>query len=278
MAATNTLYEQDIVAITSSGLFGSDFDGTKFRTGESAPGILTVNEAYAEGIASLVGSALADVFLDQGGHNHRTAPVIIKDLCPDMPDEDVESTSASLVEAKMQLFNDQIGRTMPDGSIWPRPTDGFVECWDRVGDLRRKNPLAVVTADLSAGHVSFIVKTYDVHGLERPDMIVTDETLTGEHGMQDVLPVDREKPAPLLMEVAHKGWLTLLGVDAGLVNDQTSKDRVIYAGDSPEKDGGLAANHGVEFVLINTDSARPDWERVNYWLRLGVAGLAGARS
>lgn len=255
----------------------TDFDGTKFETSEAGDGILSVDQAYAYGIDQLVGAQAVDAFMSGGGHNHRTPAEIVASLNHDMSQPEIEQTAARLVDAKIEVLMDQIGRPLNDGAQWPRPTEGFVSFWETLHSYNEQHGLLVTTADISAGHVPIIERIYDCHGLKKPDLIVTDDTLVEELGMDHVPAADRAKPNPLILRVAVSRWAGRLGVAfdgiASLEGDL--RQRVIYCGDSPEKDGAMAANYGVEFELIAPGQAAEAWQRTGLWLGIERAAREG---
>lgn len=256
-------------------LFASDFDGTKFLTSESGEGILTVSEAYAEGIRDLLGAPAVAQFLDQGGHQHRTPAEIVADLCPDMAISEIESQARLLTAAKIAILTEQIGKPLSDGVLWPRPTDGFVSMWENLGWSDQRDT-SVTTADLSAGHIPFIKRTYDVHGLQHPDFVVTDDFLVDELDLGDVPLEDRAKPSPLLLEVANALWMAQLGASATATNERLQRANTIYVGDSLEKDGGMAEKYGATFVLLNPEASVENWEEVTEWLNMARLTVRGA--
>lgn len=262
--------------LSSELLFASDFDGTKFLTSEMGAGILTVSDAYAEGIDELLGTGYADTFIKDGGHQHRTPSEIIAELCPDMTPDEVESMSLHLIRAKMNLLIDQIGKPLADGAKWPRPTDGLVHLWNQISQHNSNIENAIATAEISAGHIPFIEKTYDVHGLKQPDIIVTDDFLVDELGMGEISAQERAKPSVLLLEVASTLWLNRLNIASNTEEMEAAKQHIIYTGDSDEKDGGLARNYGVEFVLLEPEHSSDNWQEIGQWLSIGECSLRGA--
>lgn len=264
MAICNTLPSQPVMQ-SERVLFASDFDGTKFLTSETAAGILTVTDAYAEGIRDSLGICAVDQFLAQGGHQHRTPAEIIADLCADADVREIESLSTRLIAAKIAILTEQIGKKLSDGALWPRPTEGFVSLWE---GLDRYAPLGVgmTTADVSAGHVPFIHQTYDTHGLKRPDLVITDDLLVDEFDLGDVSPEERAKPSTLLLEVTSALWIAELGLAQSTVDTESFKENTLYIGDSLEKDGGMARNYGVDFILLHSEAAAPDWREVEDWI------------
>lgn len=255
-------------------MFASDFDGTQFLTSERAQDISTVSDAYAIALDSMFGPEASDSFLNEGGHNHRTPSEIIRSLLTDETHDKTEKLAQDLTERKLEVLLDQIGKKLSDGALWPRPTDGFAKLWDFVNDSDAADKPRIFTTVLSAGHAVFIERVFETHGLCLPDAIVTDELLISDYGMAEMPLEARAKPATPLLEVATALWLDDIEARQKLADEPELKSRVVYAGDSPEKDGGMAQNFGVDFVLIDETSAEQGWSNVGIKLGLGVGFTA----
>lgn len=249
-----------------------DFDGTQFQTSEEGAGIVSVDQAYAMVLEDLLGVGVADQFRETG-HNHRTPAEIIQQLCPDMIPHEVDQHALRLIAGKKAVLLGQVGTRLADGALWPRPTEGFPDLWEDLANESR-----VTTAVISAGHVPIIKAVFDVHSLPEPDILVTDDVLVEEFDMGDVSPEERAKPAPLTLEVASTLWLARLGItdviSQGLDFDSVMRSHIVYAGDSEEKDGGLAASFGVDFVLVNPDQSFKNWQ--SFRQRIGLSSLSAS--
>ena len=159
---------------------------------------------------------------------------------------DTSALTERLVCIKIDFLTSQIGNTLQDGALWPRLTLGFDSFWNQI-----RSDETVFTAILSSGHQAFIQKTFEVHGLVLPHLIVTDDELR-------VLPEPLSKPDGRL-------WDFLLG-KAG----RTHLQNAVYIGDDKAKDGGLAQNASVRFLHFAPKGARgygeeesfSDWRNV----------------
>lgn len=250
-------------------LFATDFDGTTHLTSEEAPGIATVNDAYRDAIDETLGASAVQTFLRQGGHQHRTPAEIVSDISPDMDTLEVAEASSRITHLKLEVLMGQIGKELPGGDVWPRPTNGFVKFWQSLQQDRERG-ITIDTAVLSAGHTEFITKTFAVHELAQPDILVTDDVLIGFN--LGYLPPDmRAKPAPLPLAVAKLLWLGRHGMRAhDDIDMQALNARIMFAGDSEAKDGGLAQSAGVDFVHVDPDTSHCAWGEARQW-------AAGAR-
>jgi hypothetical protein len=245
-----------------------DFDGTTNDTGEEAPGIKTVNDGYKEGLDVAFGPEAADVFEAQGGHNHRTPPQIVEDITVvlrlGLVPADILSKSKQVVDVKQGILFDQIGAPLPDGALWPRTTEGFREYWEAIYVAREHGRL-VDTAILSSGHTPFIEKSFDVHGLPQPDMMITEEVIN-EFLFNSIPPEYRGKPAPLPLSISKIAWAAKYGKaihEKGLSESMNSK--ILLVGDSSRADGGLATNVGVHFELLDPAAPVETWQKATEW-------------
>lgn len=236
----------------------SDYDGTMARTGETPVGGVDVNGAYKQAIAEVIDEQAAQEFEDNGGHNHRAPIEIVTDLSrylSGLSTDQLKRVAAQLSAHKLDILSGQIGTRNSDGSLWPRPTDGFVEFWQALTEARGKRKIG--TAVISAGHTDFIVKWFDTFDLEQPDAFSTAEVV------DNLLPLspaeEKTKPARLPLLIAK----TALDDKYG-----DAVNTIYYVGDSEVKDGGLAANTDAQFVLVDEANARPAWSLLGARLQL----------
>ncbi len=251
-------------------LLAMDYDGTTNLTSEEAPGIATVNDAYTEAIDGVLGTAAAQTFIGQGGHQHRTPAEIVLGVNPDMSTWEAAEASQDITRLKLDILIKQIGKELSNGEKWPRPTPGFVKMWEGLHADRQAGAV-IDTAILSAGHTEFIAKSFEVHDLQQPDILVTDDILV-DFGLGYIPPDLRAKPTPLPLTVAKLLWLGRHGLQAHQSDViQDINQRIIFVGDDPVKDGGLAESAGVDFVLVEPDTSYCAWAMVRQW-------TAGARA
>jgi phosphoglycolate phosphatase-like HAD superfamily hydrolase len=261
-SALNTFEQAQLVA--------ADFDGTTHKTFESGPGIYSVDEVYQSAVEQTFDfdSDALRRYTDQGGHNNRTPAEIVHSLAPRATPEGVERLTGELVASKLAILMRQIGRPLADGTPWPRPVPGFVDCWNAI-TAARQNGDTINTAFVSAGHASFIRLVLKASGLEQPDILITEETI---RGLNSPLPPSRlSKPVPLPLMVAKTLWLNMHGAwMAGDLSGERVNERIVMIGDSAEKDGGLARNLGVDFIHVAEDDTGQAWERMAQRLKLGT--------
>lgn len=127
---------------------------------------------------------------------------------------------------------------MEDGAIWPKLTPGFDDFWIRLQHLKRDG-IPLTTAIISSGHELFIKKAFDKHGLQEPEILVTEDDIRGKSFPAGKLLV---KPNPFPFALVHRKLNALGG--------ETDKSRMVYFGDDPIKDGQMAARSRIAFGLI----------------------------
>lgn len=266
-------------------LFAFDFDGNAADTFKRSPNGIGVREAYERGIQDVFGdegleayrvvgglqnrapAELVRAMLDENGNNRNgllehAAEFLRKEfnqLRAQVPegkgvllDPDAEFTEKMageiLVRQKLRYLLGEIGE------LWPQPCNGFIEFWKIIAKLRREG-IYIKTAVISSGHDSFIAKTFQVWGLEPPDFLVTDDGLRGRKFPREL--ERRVKPGQLSLAQAHKDWLRqqgLSGNDFDIDTARKTRARMVYFGDDPKNDGGLAKGAGIAFGHFNSDA------------------------
>ena len=232
----------------------ADFDGTLADTFQPSPNGIGVTEAYKSAILSIFGNKGNDLYQQIGGLQNRAPGELIvalltvaqgykKEILANAKafhekqngnlsglvpkgkgsgliwtDSSPESTlSEMLVLKKLQLLASEVS------SQWPKPFPGVVSF------LKQCEQCNIKFAILSSGHQLFIEKVFRVWGIQHPIM-VTDDDLRGKTPYLS-------KPDAALMSLILKK-----------VPEDTP---VIYLGDDPVKDGGLAVNAGIPFGWFN---------------------------
>lgn len=204
-----------------------DFDGTVADTLKPSPSGLGVVGAYELAILKLFGEKACRAYKQAGGLQNRSPREVVVEL-QQAGFEGGSNTTAltdALVGLKIDCLTNEIGKPLEGGDLWPRLTTGFASSWRQV-----RTNTSTFTAILSSGHQAFIRRTFEVHGLECPDFMVTDDEL-------------RALPKPLSKPDAGL-WRYLLR------ESQVSFSNALYIGDDRVKDGGLARNSGVPFLLF----------------------------
>lgn len=252
----------------------ADFDGTMYDTFESAAayGIYSVDEAYKFAIEKtfIFDKDALKKYEDEGEHNNRTPLEIVKSLVPNSTQDGLFKIASNLVDAKLEVLENQVGRPLADGTPWPRPLDGYVNYSKSISKSNIENPAKRIDrAIVSSGHASFIRKCINMSGLEQPEIMVTDETI---RGLNSPLPPERiVKPSKFPLLMVKLEWLYSYGLADSEANDETQIDkRINVIGDSHEKDGGMANNGGVNFIHLKNIRPSEAWKQL-----LDIHGLVG---
>jgi hypothetical protein len=229
----------------------SDFDGTMARTSQIPEGGVGVDGAYHAAIAARLSHDEAIEFDQSGGHKNRTPLEIVSSLRRNLSDDEKRRLARGVAFDKIDILIGQIGSRNSDGSLWPQPTAGFSELWNTVSEVRSKQLRRIGTGVISAGHTEFIIRWLEKFDIERPDVLVTADAI-GELAV--LLPADEQsKPNPLPLNVARSILFSKYGDNV---------NPIVYVGDDPVRDGGLAASTGSEFVHVDETNAEEAWRTV----------------
>ncbi len=268
-------------------LFLSDNDGTALDTFRPGPTGYGVNEAYSQALLDIFGETAVTIFQKSGLKNRAPGQVIdlifyngiaryeklaiiknaksffntderyqLNELVPEgkgfkldwNPSRLRSLFTELLVRVKLSYLMKNIGMQNPDGTIWPAMFPGvreFLEALKNYGDF----------GIISSGHELFIKKAFEVHNMECPEIMVTDD---------DVRSISLEpkslvcKPSPYLIHLALRQWRY----------GDSPPSEVVYTGDDLEKDGQMAANAGVPFIHY-------DQSNENHWYELKEMLLEG---
>lgn len=163
------------------------------------------------------------------------------------------------VRQKLSYLMDQVGMDLPDGQKWPPLCRGFAEFWNTISRLK-KDGVGVNTAIISSGHDLFIKKVFDLYDLTPPDILVTEDDIRGKHYPKEM--ERRVKPGSFPLALAHLKWLRLNNPEveyftldqSGIQSTIESRNRMIYFGDDPIKDGQLANRAQMIFGWFNPNN------------------------
>lgn len=256
-------------------LFALDFDGTVAETFTPCPGGLGVHGAYEKAIEDVLGKEGLKRYHVIGGLRNRAPSELVRLLLEDTsPDQMIGNAriffrrngeqladfvpkgkgvtlagdftptadfiSELVVRQKLFYLSSQIGTPLGDGNVWPAPCRGFIRFYNDLAQLDTGD-LQLDLAIVSSGHELFIGRTFMVWGLSKPEIIITEDDIRGKAELEG-----RVKPDPLSLELACAQWL-------GTAVTGATKQRVVYIGDDPVKDGGMAERFGVSFGWFDRD-------------------------
>lgn len=246
-------------------LLAKDFDGTVALTFEKSPAGMDVHEAYNQAIDEVFGPDAVDTYHAGGGLKNRAPIEVVQSLVPDAPGADLNRLVAKLTDSKLAILMGEIGTRFDDGSVWPRPTNGYLELLEELTGAKN-NGVLIDSLILSSGHEPFIRNTYDAWGVDQPDYVVAQERL--HHlGLASFV-----KPSTKAMDAALLTWAEDYNTDT---SSPGLRDRVVYVGDDDEKDGEMARQSGIDFFLISPESAGKVWPKVATRIGLTKAASRG---
>lgn len=240
-------------------LLVKDFDGTVAQTFEKSPNGIGVSETYVLAIESMFGVNAIDQYLEAGGLRNRAPIEVVQELAPDAKGDELNQLVDQFNGTKLGVLLEEIGSLFPDGTVWPRPTAGYLDLRERI-EAARNAGLLIDDLVLSSGHESFMRKIYHVWDVGLPTYIIDEETARQQAG--DLTVEQLVKPSPVLMDIAHNTWRKGYGLPEVSGHIPGERGRIIYIGDDPDKDGELAKSSGVDFVLLEADRSESAWRAV----------------
>ncbi len=277
----------------NSYLLAYDFDETCFTTFISSGKGPEVHEAYEIAVQSVLGGTALRDFSGYGGLSNRAPLDVIQGLIttdPKLVSNALDHASEHFPEHQsghdigLELIRRFVDRRLitPDeltlraitellvirkkevllpqiNEEWPKPVSGFVEHWHELEEARRQREgwQGVHTAVVSSGHSDFISRTFEVAGLEPPDVLMTDDEMR-----KQIQP--RTKPDPYALMLVEYAWLEAYGI---LLDKRSStefkaavKPKQTNIGDDPAKDGEMAKRAGISF--IHHDGQPDTWHSI----------------
>ncbi|MCK5332837.1 hypothetical protein KAJ41_03170, partial [Candidatus Parcubacteria bacterium] len=144
-----------------------------------------------------------------------------------------------------------------NGKTWPEPCRGFIDFFELIHEMNSKKENAFRIAILSSGHEYFIEKVFRSWGISPLPSMLTDDDLR-DSSLKEII----AKPSASLFCLLEQK----LKKDKG-ENGELNKTNTIYIGDDPEKDGKLAKNRGIPFMLFcgNSENPKDDCRYFNDW-------------
>lgn len=222
-----------------------DFDGTLANTFEPSPNGWDVESASGYAISQVFGREGTRVFEERGGLLSNEPGELVAAIAAKVGSGDsaLAELTQRFVNAKLELLMEEISPQWPE--LYPG-VKGFVGA---VSEGR----LPVDIGILSSGHDNAIRKVFEVNGLDAPRILVTSYLLRERNKPK------LHKPHPYQMAEAHRRWLvqrSILPRFDGFPNGEQymgrslGKPNMLYVGDDPVRDGGLAAAGRIPFVFV----------------------------
>lgn len=303
-------------------LLSFDFDGTIAETFKKGHRGIGVNEATENAIRDILGEEGVNQFNKLGGlsnrapselinlilktnikeftqkahnffqdnANHLSSLVLTTKGTPLVWDEKkVEQLVSELfVRKKLLYLLEQVGEKTADGQLWPPLTQGFLEFWGTVQKLKEED-IPLDTTIISSGHDIFINKVFELYNLSKPDIIVSEDDIRSRKYPKEI--ERRVKPGELPLALAHFYWLKEQGINHLNFDLETAKEvrnRMIYFGDDPSKDGKLSERAKIHFGLFDPNnlilmeqgnfSKFEDWQTIGKLLEANKEMFNGGES
>lgn len=244
-------------------LVAMDFDGTIANTFADSPQGMNVNVATGIAVRRVLGNDGFAVYQDQGGMMNREPGEMVRDIQRGLGHgvDLYDDTAQKFIDAKLDLLVPEIS------THWPLLLPGAKDFLDLVAE----GDLPIDIAIVSSGHDRFIRQVFEVNGLPRPDILVTSDILRSRSQPNR----ERYKPHTYQLAEAHRQWeergyrgfVEYPSTDSYLDRGH-AKDRMVYIGDDPVKDGELARNARIPYVYV--PFTKPGFEPDREAAQLGV--------
>lgn len=253
-------------------LIAKDFDGTVAKTFEKSPHGIGVHEAYEYAIEDMFGINELELYINSGGLHNRAPAEVVQSLTQGTTEDELEDLTTQFINTKLAVLMGEIGERFADGSLWPRPTSGYLRFRELVEEARSEGRF-IDDIILSSGHEPFISNTYKAWNVGEPTHVVAEETM---RKLSLRLPMEQlVKPSRVLMETAHSIWRQGYGICSDIASLDEDRSRMFYIGDDPIKDGELARNSGVDFIWLDSKNSAEIWRSVAYRMDIGHAAIRG---
>lgn len=236
----------------------TDFDNTISDTFSESPHKINVERAYSLSVLALFGSEASTRFIQNGGLANRTPWQVVqglwntesrsannpsrmlfsarkyfeknsetlnglvpsgKGVSIDFTRNQIGSMTELLVRLKLSYLLAEVGGKLQNGKRWPEFFPGFERFAEQMD-----------YGIISSGHEIFVQKAFEVHGIECPSVIVTDDDMRGK--------------THLSVEQKSKPSVEIINLALSVAKVEKAE---LYIGDDPSKDGKLAENAGIPY-------------------------------
>lgn len=218
-----------------------DFDRTIAETFHPSQNGIDVESASKMAVKEMFGRVGLKAYDALGGLRGREPGELIKEL------QMLLGFEMPLIEATQRYVDLKMSQILPEICLdWPPLLPGVRDFFIKV----EQGVLPIDIAIVSSGHDEPIKKVFETNGLRVPENLVTSDGLRRRS-----LPPqrDRFKPHTFQLAEAHFNWEAEVRRNASYSDGAKiphSKDKIIYVGDDPIKDGLLALNARIPFVYI----------------------------
>lgn len=224
----------------------SDFDGTLVDSFSPSASGVGVNEACSIAVLSIFGEDVASIYENElGGLQNREPFELIKTLYDSGASLD---RSVSIQEATQRFVDMKVSLLLPSfTSEWPQFYPGVKEFLTEIAQEKLPLDLTVV----SSGHDEVIAKVFTENGLPIPNMVTSDTVRNKKFPTRD-----KFKPHTYQLSVAHhrvfhkEDEAVSVHTESGYYANRGDKPFMMYLGDDPIKDGGLAENARIIYGFV----------------------------
>ena len=233
----------------------TDFDGTLANTAKDSPSGMNVHVAYESAVASVFGHKGLLAYDRLGGLKNREPGELVRLLQNETGrfDESHRDLTERLVTAKLDCMLPEIG---PE---WPALYPGVSEFLNKAADGEYPFDVGI----LSSGHDEFIKRALLVNGIDPEKFLLVTSDIMRERPMPER---PRYKPHSYQLAEAHLQWLKSRGIipqsddptqREEYLGRRLGKPNILYIGDDPVKDGGLAREARIPFIFV--PNTNPDF-------------------
>lgn len=212
-------------------LVALDFDGCLAATFIDSPNGVNVSKASRLAINQIFGEEGDKAYVAIGGLQNRDPEELVRLILEKI---DNPMKSGSVKELVETFVTKKLSHLLPEITPeWPLLYPGVREFMQTVED----GQLPITTAVVSSGHDDFINRVFDVNGLPPPRILVTSDIIRSKETPHR----EKYKPYPYQLAISHYQWKKqAFAVDKNYAGRDQGKSHMIYIGDDPIKDGGLA--------------------------------------
>lgn len=225
-------------------LIVTDFDGTLAATFENSPKGMNVHVASDCAVSDVFGQDGHKVYETIGGLKNREPGELVRLILQEMKKG---TLGMSIKEWTSRYVNAKLSYLVPEISPkWPRLYPGVKEFFKLIEGGRFPISIGVV----SSGHDDFIRQVFQINGIRLPDVLVTSDLLT----IREMPKRERYKPHTYQLAEAHRQWkseaTSSLKSGESYIGRNQGKPNILYIGDDPIKDGGLAQQARIPFIFV----------------------------
>lgn len=276
-SSENPLIRYDSKKFPTASLIVADFDGTVTNSHTGVGDILGFDEIAVASIGQVLDNGALRRWHTRPPDSQLTPDSSFADtisyLVPDATPQERVSLTQCLVDVQVEQLLSQVGRSLPDGSSWPKLIPGFVECWSAITKAKEEKDRVLNTAILSRGYEPFISATIAHFGIEPPDFLIAHEQITSTH-YHNYIGDEVGKGSGLQLNTIIHQWMLSFGITV-FDDIRPRPDQVTLIGDTI-RDVQEAKSIGANVILIDQQYPERAWQAMARVLKLGEISIAGS--